>query len=277
MRLRRGKLIPRADGKRIEEWVGAATTGTRTVSVARMLAPPGWSEPAQRPEFDEVVAVLAGELTMIIDGKRERIARGEVGLVRRGERVVFRNDAAVACDYFSVCAPAFRRDLTHAEAAPSNGVRRSRVLVEAAHPGARPLRARVERRARAFLEQLDVRGVELSVSLVGDRTIRRLNRTWRKKDRSTDVLSFPAGESPRGAPGPRPLGDVVISVQTARRVSRQDGRALHAEVDRYLAHGILHLLGYDHEKSPREAKRMLALEESLLGGGAVPPLTQLSH
>ena len=153
----------------------------------------------------------------------------------------------------------------------------SRVLVEAAHPRARPLRTRVQRRARAFLEQLEIRGVELSVSLVGDRAIRRLNRTWRKTDRSTDVLSFPAGEIPRGAPGPRPIGDVVISVETALRVARHEGRPVEAEVERYLAHGILHLLGYDHEKSAREARRMLALEESLLRRGAAPPLTQLSH
>lgn len=151
------------------------------------------------------------------------------------------------------------------------------VLVKAAHPRARAFRARVERRARAFLERLDIRGAELSVSLVGDAAIRRLNRAWRHEDRATDVLSFPAGEAPEGAPGPRPLGDVVISVDTARRAAREGGRTVQDELDRYLAHGILHLLGYDHEKSAREARRMLALEESLLGDGEVPPLTRLSH
>ena len=155
---------------------------------------------------------------------------------------------------------------------------RSRVLVEAAHPGAAALRARVKRRARAFLRRLDVRGAELSVLLVGDAAIRRLNRTWREEDRATDVLSFPAGEPVKGAPGPHPLGDVVISLDTARRAARGGRRALEDEVDRYLAHGILHLLGYDHEKGAREEKRMLTLERSLLGGrGAPPPLTRFEH
>src|SRR5919197_4550567 len=154
---------------------------------------------------------------------------------------------------------------------------RSRVLVEIAHPEAAALRARVQRRARAFLRRLDVRGAELSILLVRDAAIRRLNRTWRDEARATDVLSFPAGEPLKGAPGPRPLGDVVISVDTARRAARQDRRAIHQEVDRYLAHGLLHLLGYDHEKSPREAKRMLALEQSLLEESGTPPLTHFEH
>jgi probable rRNA maturation factor len=73
-----------------------------------MLAPPGWSEPAQKPEFDEVVLVLRGQLTLVVDGKRERIRPGEVGWVPRGRRVIYRNDGQGACDYWSICAPAFR-------------------------------------------------------------------------------------------------------------------------------------------------------------------------
>ena len=78
MRIRRGKLIPRDDGKRIEELIGAATTGSRSVSVARMLAPPGWSEPAQRPEFDEAVLVERGTLTVVTGGRRVRVGPGAV-------------------------------------------------------------------------------------------------------------------------------------------------------------------------------------------------------
>jgi probable rRNA maturation factor len=151
------------------------------------------------------------------------------------------------------------------------------VLVEIAHPRGAALQARVQRRARAFLRRLDVRGVELSVSLVKDVAIRRLNRTWRNEDRATDVLSFPAGEPLEGVPGPRPLGDVVISLDTARRAARQNGSAVHEELDRYLAHGILHLLGYDHEKSARQARRMRALEQALLEGSSAPPLTHLGQ
>lgn len=263
MRLRKGKLIPRDDGKRIEEFVGNAHTGTKSVSVARMLAPPGWSEPPQRPEFDEVVMVLSGTLTVIADGKRERIGPGEVGLYPKGTRVTYRNDADVACDYYSVCAPAFLPQLAHMEVRAQRPPA-SRVLVDATSARARSLRAQVAKDARRFLEALEIHGAELSVSLVSDAEIRALNRQWRKKDKATDVLSFPAGDLPKGTPAPRPLGDVIISVDTARRVAAEERVPVKDEVARYLAHGILHLLGYDHERGPREAKKMAALEEKLL-------------
>jgi probable rRNA maturation factor len=276
VRLRKGKIIPREDGKRIEEFVGAATTGTAAVSVARMNAPPGWAEPAQTPEFDEVVMVLAGELTLVIERKRERIAAGEVGLVPRGKRVVYRNDGDGPCDYFSVCAPAFRPELAHMEAPALPRARTARakdgagagsnlVTVQVAHSQAQRYAQPLEALARQYLERLELRNCELSLSLVGDRAIRRLNRTWRKKDKATDVLSFPAGDAPPGTPGPRLLGDVVISLDTARRQAKEYERSLDVEMARYLAHGILHLLGHDHEK-PSEARRMASLEERLLGG-----------
>ncbi|NOJ78451.1 rRNA maturation RNase YbeY [Myxococcus xanthus] len=263
MRLRKGKLIPRDDGKRIEEFVGAATTSTDSASVARMLAPPGWSEPAQRPEFDEVVIVLTGELTIVVEGRRERISAGEVGLVPRGKRVVYRNDGQGACDYWSVCAPAFRPELAHMEA-PTPRVQENHVTIQVAHGQGRDFARLLTSWARAYLVQLKLSGVELSLSLVDDRAIRRLNRTWRQKDKATDVLSFPAGDLPKGTPGPRPLGDVVISLDTAKRQAKEYGRTLESEMARYLAHGLLHLLGHDHER-PRDAKRMAALEEQLLG------------
>lgn len=270
MKLRKGKLIPRADGKRIEEFVGVANTGTRSVSVARMWAPPGWREPAQTPEFDEVVMVLEGTLTLVVGSskKRERIGPGEVGFVPRGERVVYRNDGATGCGYFSVCAPAFRPELAHMEpAAPVP----SRVLVDATHRLGTKLRKQVATDATRYLAELKVQGAELSVSLVSDKEIQSLNRQWRRKDKPTDVLSFPAGELPPGVPGPRPLGDVVISMDTAQRVAREDGRKVEAEVARYLAHGILHLLGYDHERGPSDAKKMARLEEKLLGARGLIP------
>jgi probable rRNA maturation factor len=264
MRIRKGRLIPRTDGKRIEELVGAVHTGTDSVSVARMLAPPGWREPAQQPEFDEVVLVLTGALTLVVNGKRERIAAGEVGLVPRGSRVVYRNDGAGACDYFSVCAPAFRPHLAHMEQeAPRS--EDNRVVVDSAHPRARAHARRLAQLGSRYLTELGLTGRELSLSLVGDTAIRRLNRTWRRKDKPTDVLSFPAGPLPRGTPGPVPVGDVVISLDTARRQAEARGRPLEEELARYLAHGLLHLLGYDHERGPAAARKMAALEERLLG------------
>ena len=98
---------------------------------------------------------------------------------------------------------------------------------------------------------------ELSVALVSDREIRGLNRRWRGKDQPTDVLSFPLNDS--GA-----LGDVVISLETARRQAREGGWPLAAELRRLLAHGILHCRGYDHENA-RQARKMAAAERRLLG------------
>jgi rRNA maturation RNase YbeY len=97
---------------------------------------------------------------------------------------------------------------------------------------------------------------ELSVLLVGDAKMRRLNRSYRGTDRTTDVLSFPQGGEV--------VGDVVISVDTARRQAREGGWPLSRELQRLLAHGILHCLGHDHHQ-PREARRMAAAERRLLG------------
>jgi len=98
---------------------------------------------------------------------------------------------------------------------------------------------------------------QLSIALVSDREMRALNRRWRKQDRPTDVLSFPLQE-------PGALGDVVISLDTARRQAREGGWPLAAELRRLLAHGILHCRGYDHEL-PEDARRMAAAERRLLG------------
>ncbi|MDC0708959.1 rRNA maturation RNase YbeY [Stigmatella sp. ncwal1] len=264
VRLRKGKLIPREDGKRIEEFVGAATTNTPSASVARMLAPPGWSKPAQKPEFDEVVLVQKGELTIVIDGKRERIGPGEVGLVPRGSRVLYRNDGKGACDYWSICAPAFRPELAHVEVPVAPPPRDNHVTVQVAHSQGEGFARSLASLGRTFLDRLELRGCELSLSLVGDRAIRRLNRTWRKKDKATDVLSFPAGDLPKGTPGPRQLGDVVISIDTAKRQAKEYGRTMESEMARYLAHGLLHLLGHDHERT-YDARKMASLEEKLLG------------
>ena len=98
---------------------------------------------------------------------------------------------------------------------------------------------------------------ELSIALVTDREMRTLNLRWRKQDRPTDVLSFPLEE-------PGILGDVVVSIDTARRQAKEGGWPLAAELRRLLAHGILHCRGYDHE-SAADARRMAAAERKLLG------------
>lgn len=98
--------------------------------------------------------------------------------------------------------------------------------------------------------------VELSVALVDDATIQALNRDFRGQDRPTDVLAFAMREG-EAMPEPRPgepelLGDVVISVDTARRQASERGRPLLDELTMLLAHGLLHLLGYDHATKAEE-------------------------
>ena len=87
---------------------------------------------------------------------------------------------------------------------------------------------------------------ELSILLCDDATIHELNRDYRNKDRPTDVLAFAMREGEGGELHPSLLGDVVISIETARRQAREHGRSIAAEVTQLLAHGLLHLLGYDH-------------------------------
>ena len=99
--------------------------------------------------------------------------------------------------------------------------------------------------------------------LVGNRAMRTLNRRYRGKDRTTDVLSFPMRERKGSSPASRMLGDIVISVPEAERQAHEDGEPLSRAIDRLLVHGFLHLLGYDHERGGAEAKRMEARERRL--------------
>jgi probable rRNA maturation factor len=136
------------------------------------------------------------------------------------------------------------------------------VVVSARGQSASALAARLRRSARRLLRGLRLDAAELSIAVVPDREMRRLNRRWRGRDRSTDVLSFAQREGP-GAPPDGLLGDVVISVDTARRQAAERGESLARTGDRLLIHGLLHLLGYDHERSESEARRMRRRERML--------------
>lgn len=125
-----------------------------------------------------------------------------------------------------------------------------------------PARVRrlIGRAARAMRDRHD----EVSVYFCGDRRMAGLNRRWRRKDRPTDVLSFPAGASASGF-----LGDIVIALPYATRQARRRGEAPAREIDRLLLHGYLHLLGYDHETDRGEMdaleaglRRRLGIEET---------------
>jgi probable rRNA maturation factor len=109
---------------------------------------------------------------------------------------------------------------------------------------------------------------ELSIVLTDDATVRRLNRDYRATDAATDVLSFAQNEGDaaptRPKDAPSHLGDVVISVDTALRQAAEAAISVQDELSHLLVHGILHLLGYDHERA-RDAKIMRAREDAILG------------
>jgi probable rRNA maturation factor len=132
--------------------------------------------------------------------------------------------------------------------------------------------APLRRRALRMLRALGLPQAELSVVLCDDAFIRELNRRHRQLDRATDVLSF-AMLSPRALrkepPSGALLGDVVISVPTAVRQARAKRKAPLHEATFLLAHGLLHLLGFDH-RTPTEERRMNALADGLLGAALTP-------
>ncbi|HXM89785.1 MAG TPA: rRNA maturation RNase YbeY [Candidatus Acidoferrum sp.] len=133
---------------------------------------------------------------------------------------------------------------------------------------ARGLRADADRLMRAA----GLAECELSLTLTSDRAMRRLNRDFRGIDAATDVLSFSqieqAGSAPpnprsvRNSPG-LPVGDVVISIDTALRQAREYRVSPSSRLRRLLVHGFLHLIGYDHERSASDARRMFARERAL--------------
>ena len=134
--------------------------------------------------------------------------------------------------------------------------------------------AGLERSVWAILADVGETSAELGILFVGDQRMRSLNRQYRGKDRTTDVLAFAMREAAKshvlrqaqGRPvrlAPDMLGDVVISVPTAARQAKEGQRSLDEELTVLLIHGILHLCGYDHERSEKEARRMYRRERMI--------------
>jgi probable rRNA maturation factor len=116
-------------------------------------------------------------------------------------------------------------------------------------------RERFARLLRRLARHYGLHRPEIALAFVEDREIRRLNKTFRKKDTATDVLSFPLKE--RAADGKYYLGDIVISVPTAAKQARDLGHSLESELDALTIHGFLHLLGYDHDSGHEKEEAAL--------------------
>lgn len=118
--------------------------------------------------------------------------------------------------------------------------------------------------ATATLNALGSPDVEVSVTVVSDKKITELNQYYRNLNRPTDVLAFSLNEGDFGGINPCVLGDVVISAETAQRQADQHGHSTSEELCLLLIHGLLHLLGYDHEGGGAAAQRMRRKERALM-------------
>ena len=140
-------------------------------------------------------------------------------------------------------------------------MRKNRVLVKKKVKGVESkLLSKIAYKA---LEVLGLNKAELSIVLVSDAQIKRLNKLYRNKDKPTDVLSFHIGEKVNGW---LILGDIVISADTAKRQAQELGYSFEEELKRLLVHGLVHLLDYDHELGGEEEKKFFELEEFVLKG-----------
>jgi probable rRNA maturation factor len=163
-----------------------------------------------------------------------------------------------------------------AKARPVRNSCRIDVIVDPSNAAAwnravRPLEASVRKAARAALKEMKLaRGrSQLAVRLSGDRDVRRLNHDFRGKDKPTNVLSFPAGDELRPLGAPLMLGDIVIAYGTVAREAAAQGKPIRDHLLHLVVHGVLHLLGHDHQR-PAEAARMERIETDILAGFGIP-------
>lgn len=109
----RATRIPVPGGKLIEELFGRVNTGTQNFSLAHMVAPPGWSEPAQCPEFGELTIMVRGAMQIEVDGADVTVRAGQAFWVEPGVKVRYSNPFHEENEYFAVCMPAFHPDTAH--------------------------------------------------------------------------------------------------------------------------------------------------------------------
>ncbi|MBW1741088.1 MAG: rRNA maturation RNase YbeY [Deltaproteobacteria bacterium] len=153
------------------------------------------------------------------------------------------------------------------------------ILIEDRQDRYRLAHEEIKRKAKIILNALGCcPDGELSILVVGDRHIAELNKTYLGRSGPTNVIAFPMQEGPFGQINPNLLGDVVISLDTAAREAQDAGLSLESRFNELLIHGILHLFGFDHEKTPEDAERMANKTEELLEllgeSRSVPKLNQ---
>jgi mannose-6-phosphate isomerase-like protein (cupin superfamily) len=108
-------IVPTTDEKLIEEHHGLATTNNSAISIAHMIAPPGWSEPFQTPEFDEYTYIIGGKKQFIIEDEVIILETGQSIKIEKNTRVQYSNPFDEPCEYIAICTPAFSMDLVNRE------------------------------------------------------------------------------------------------------------------------------------------------------------------
>ncbi|MFP3999088.1 MAG: rRNA maturation RNase YbeY [Desulfobacterales bacterium] len=123
---------------------------------------------------------------------------------------------------------------------------------------------RIRKTASALLEALGKTGAELSLLIVDNEQIAEINKTYLYRTGPTNVIAFPMGDSGFNEIQPELLGDIVISVETADKEASNAGYCMEERFTELLIHGILHLLGYDHETNEQDAKQMNEKSDELM-------------
>ncbi|WP_425077833.1 cupin domain-containing protein [Psychroserpens sp. S379A] len=108
-------IVPTTDGKVIKEHFGLATDGNSNLSIAHMVAPPGWSEPFQTPQFDEYTFIIKGKKQFIIEDETIVLTEGESIKIEKNTRVQYSNPFSDVCEYIAICKPAFSMELVNRE------------------------------------------------------------------------------------------------------------------------------------------------------------------
>ena len=108
-------VVPTTDGKLIEEHFGNATDGNSNISIAHMIAPAGWSEPFQTPEFDEFTYIIKGKKQFIIEGESVVLEAGQSIKIQKNTRIQYSNPFTEPCEYLAICLPAFSMELVNRE------------------------------------------------------------------------------------------------------------------------------------------------------------------
>lgn len=108
-------IVPTIDGKLIEEHHGLATTNNSAISIAHMIAPPGWSEPFQTPEFEEYTYIIKGKKQFIIEDEKVVLEAGQSIKIEKNTRVQYSNPFDEPCEYLAICTPAFSMEMVNRE------------------------------------------------------------------------------------------------------------------------------------------------------------------